>query len=90
MRNVLVSIVFGIMTVGVANAECPTDLRADQLITCINKEGAGVAFGTDDNPDLRSEMFGLGEESMKVAKPTPPPMSDPKKGQSEEPAFADQ
>lgn len=88
MRNVLVSIVFGIMTVGVANAECPTDLRADQLITCINKEGAGVAFGTDDNPDLRSEMFGLGEESMQVAKPTPP--SDPEKRQSEEPALADQ
>ena len=88
MRNLLLGIVFGFITAGVANAECPADLRADQLITCINKEGAGVAFGTDDNPDLRSEMFGLGEESMQVAKPTPP--SDPEKRQSEEPALADQ
>jgi len=89
MRTVLIGLIFGFAFVGVASAECPMSLTAEQLITCVNKEGAGVRFASPDNPDPRLATEADNVPGVEMASPDRR-IDDPKSKVETRPAFADQ
>lgn len=88
MRTLLISLFLGFAFVGVTRAECPMSLTADQLITCVNKEGAGFRFASPDNPDPRLATEFDSDQAVEMASPDRM-VDDPKSNVEATPALAD-
>ena len=89
MRTLLISFILGFSFVSVARAECPMSLTAEQLITCVNKEGAGIRFASPDNPDPRLATGPDNVPRVEMASPDRV-VDEPKSKVETTPAFADQ
>jgi|GEM_PF-4891256 len=89
MRTLLISLILGFAFVGVARAECPISLTAEQLITCVNKEGAGIWFTSPDNPDPRQAKETDNVPPVEMASPDRA-VEEHKSKVETNPAFADQ